>query len=658
MDKSALADELIGFVTGKPEYTQNLDPSSITTRVENIIISLFQEIGFNNIEKTKGSRRYIFDLLFQFKGQQVGVELKFGQFTIRDLNRLAILSEPMKYDLSKLIIISTSIDSESRKSGINEIFPVPLHLLSFNDFASIFQDPSGRGVREFLQDIQKPSLFERNPEINDAEIINYMRNTFGEEFWKRISKNDTAMEIFRHTKGFLGTTGATIILTGTTHTGKSTILNTLFGDKVAKTASYTDVTGQIAKIVLPNGLIIYDTPGVGGLNDTYENVTRAFLDIPQINVAEQVTDIPLVDLKDPSNPIITRVKPVSPTIENIVILLVFDLVGGFKRSDYELLNLIRARYNGVVLVGNKRDKLERVEDIELIKEDLKKRAFQDFIPVRGLNTLDDPAIGIDDLVKAICYQLSENAISTFNIELHEKYKRDKNELITSSIKRVAARASLVQPEEAVPGTKIPVHKALLLGLIIRLGIDYNIGGNRLKSELQSTIRDVLLHVTDKSTEVKIEIKKSERNVKKWKDRAVGGMASGATIGGLLGAVFGPVGMIFGAFFGGLFGGITGASTKISEIVKEIWNTPNEELIELPGGAEAAIVIMAFGYALCDDLEKIETGKSEGIDIISFPERINNYYKDISENMDKSDIELLNKGNDEQLAYRILMKVDI
>lgn len=74
-----------------------------------------------------------------------------------------------------------------------------------------------------------------------------------------------------------------VAVVGVTSGGKSRLLCTLFGDDNAfLTKASIDTTDKLFKTVLPNGLVIVDTPGVGGDRDVFENVTRAYLGLEQV----------------------------------------------------------------------------------------------------------------------------------------------------------------------------------------------------------------------------------------------------------------------------------------------------------------------------------------------------------------------------------------
>ena len=53
-----------------------------------------------------------------------------------------------------------------------------------------------------------------------------------------------------------------VLIAGSTGVGKSTLINTVFGKKVALTGQGAPITQQITKYSLENGFSIYDTKGL------------------------------------------------------------------------------------------------------------------------------------------------------------------------------------------------------------------------------------------------------------------------------------------------------------------------------------------------------------------------------------------------------------
>ena len=71
-----------------------------------------------------------------------------------------------------------------------------------------------------------------------------------------------------------------IVLVGETSTGKSALVNALFGSSLAEVRLTTDTTDSVLCVQFPSNLVIYDTPGIFG-EEKLENITRLFIGLEQ-----------------------------------------------------------------------------------------------------------------------------------------------------------------------------------------------------------------------------------------------------------------------------------------------------------------------------------------------------------------------------------------
>jgi GTP-binding protein EngB required for normal cell division len=650
----ALTAELVGLSSGDPTYTSGKHPSQIQNRMLGVVQALLGELGID-VRIQSGLRS--FDLGGSYRGAPVYVEVKFGRITLHDIQRVIAVARGVTVPGSRVILLGTEVPAELR--NLHAVQENSIVLVStFAQLAGLFDTTSMAARRQFLLRLASPVEEVTPRDVEEQQIVSYMRRVFGEEFWMSVSKSELSASLLRSVKGILGRSEATLVFVGTTHTGKSSIANALFGDDVVPTAVITDVTGAIARIHLQNGLTIIDTPGVGGMNERYERVTRSFLGLASTIKNSSTSSIPVVDIDSQKNRTLGMCSQLDYAKVPVVVILVFDLAGGFKRSDFEFLNEVRARCPSVVLAGNKRDLLDNENSIENIRLDLKKRAFVDFVAVaakpKGGNR---KPIALDSLVNAVCFQLSENAVATFNEMLVRQHQLSRNRLIQDAILRVAARASTVKPHQVVPEVGVPIHKVLLTGLVIRLGIDYEVGGSKVRGEVETAIRDTFASVLSKTTKKSTKVTPRTKQVRKLVTRAPGGAAAGLATGAILGAIGGPAGMLLGALLGAIFGGVVGASAPIAQLVMQMWNIPEDTIQEVPGGAEAAMATIAFGYAVWDSFSRFDRSQVNLIDGNRFASVTSDKLTKFKARLSEESKKLLDQGTDESAAYRILRAID-
>lgn len=653
MPQSEQISELEELIVGVPSRTAGLDPSSIRSRIEELFGQVLEAEGLTVDRARKVPGAGVFDIATTVEGYPVYFELKFSRVSEADLARVIAITRGAVPPGSRVVILASDV-TQAAISYMNRQTTAPVLIWTFTAFLEMIRDDPGAGIRKLLQSIQSQPGTEG--EQSDVEIKHYMDESFGKGFWTTVSRSEVSLSILRSVRGLLGSTPATVVLAGTTHTGKSTIANVLFGAAVARTEVYTDVTGQIAVARLPSGLVVVDTPGVGGMNDDFENVTRRYLGLPELTGLAEAKRIPIVDVTDSKKPRTIPGRPLDSRAGNVVTVIVFDLAGGFKRSDYDFLSLARKQNPNVVLVGNKLDLLSDKKAVDAIRLDLKRRAYVDFVAIAAKPQDGKPPIGMDSLVDSVSHQLSENAVRTFNDVLVSNFQIQRNRLIDGSIRRVAARAAVTRAGDTLPGTGMPVHNALLLGLVMRLGIDYDLGGSSVRRSVSEAVRSVFEHIAASSTVKRPGVRDTIKTTTRRATAAGGGAAGGAALGGMIGLLGGPIGVLFGLIFGGMTGAAVGASVSVPQFVKQIWRAPTDTLQELPGGSEGALSTMAFGYALSETLETLARSGGDTIQSKKFAASLKVHYDRLSASIGSEARAILDSEIDEARAFSVLLRL--
>jgi predicted GTPase len=357
------------------------------------------------------------------------VEVRLGKIGPSDISRYRVLLDASSSHIEKLLVISMEIDRDI-SLVLNDPGP-PIQVITFEEFIQIIREPKDIGFQGLVNFI----LSERTMSKDIAQVAfeqqnveDYIISTFGTDFFTKITEDDASMSIFTQNRDILGESSVAMLLVGTTNTGKSSIANVLFGENILVTGAQTDVTGEIALIRLKSDVVIFDTPGVGGTNDQFENRTRFFLGLKQIDDFEKDESVTLVDLTDPNIPQESKIKQSYDFPEPSLVLVVFDMAGGFKRHDRDFFREVQTQFPRVLLIGNKSDRLSD-EDVEKVIEDIKVRIKAEVIPIATKPDDGSKPVGMKTLVKQICYNISENAITSFNRQLITEYEREEGQLV-------------------------------------------------------------------------------------------------------------------------------------------------------------------------------------------------------------------------------------
>ena len=578
------------------------------------------------------------------------------------------------------------------------------------DLQSTYNITFGKYSLEFIANSYLSKVSNRKTKINEVKLkkerkfidesilekepsLKYFKDTFGPDILEVVRRNDKALEVCRLNQDILGSKNAKIVIVGSTGTGKTSIFNVLFGASIMPVNARSDVTDKIAKITLPSRLMVYDTPGVHGRKDVYENITRAFIGLSQRDSQygrelKQYDSIPFCDLsvseicehrkeidaviKDGRIPHEIICKKGCPNfkilglkheeLEDIDLIVVVYNLDCLRGEDEYLFKEIRSFTDRVLLVGNKLDLLDGKQKEEAIS-DIHNSAIPDehFVAISTIR-----GINLDKFVEKIFMFLPEKAVDSFNNELDREFTKSRDFLINNYLRKIAAQACIVKVDKKLDLTKTTETEALLLGLMLKMGIDYSIGGEFLKDEMKSAVPNVYKEILEKRKRkiqryepkvIKEEIirtKKEKVPVKKLEKVITGdhgplGGATGVGAGAVIGTIVLPgVGTALGGMLGGIIGWIKGSSEKkydvrerivyeerempVREIIERVINVPTEIIETLRGGYDSTISILSFGRALKRTFELIEEQDSKTFNLGYFSQCLGEEAKSIEKNI--------------------------
>lgn len=243
-----------------------------------------------------------------------------------------------------------------------------------------------------------------------------------------------------------------VLIVGKTGVGKSTLINAVFGDKVAKTGSGKPITQEITEIKVNKNFSIYDTKGLEmkDFEATYADIAN-FLEEDSKKKAEEQIHVVWFCIAEPSRRIEEGEKKL------------FEL---FKQKDYTIITVITKAQQ------------DQDENNELFSDKVKSEfGIKDeiFQRVMALEIKDDdgnikPLKGIDELTKKTYDALPAASKQAFAKE--QKYnKKIKYEASLSIINAYSALAG------GVAATPIPFSDIALLlptqiGMITHITYNY------------------------------------------------------------------------------------------------------------------------------------------------------------------------------------------
>lgn len=413
---------------------------------------------------------------------------------------------------------------------------------------------------------------------------------------------------------FLKARAPVITVTGITFTGKSRLINRLFGEKKSKEGLIADTTDKVVTIRFNSGLLIYDTPGAGGINVKLENTTRAFLGLQQLEkdvngkALEPIVEIPTIDAHNynsATNKPVALKKQEEFERTDLYLFVVNITAGGLQRQDLLFFREVVELGKPVIVVINKID----IANQESVKECL--TYIQENLARHAIALSAEKGQNIQELVSTIVTSLPSNCQTVLGETINKEYKKlvRHQEIgiysLTTAIK-VARLVGMRGKDNA------RLMTLLVLGLYAWIVSEYELSVTDTKlKEVGASFSDLLSIIEEKLS--------NAQNL----DSNVGssvllGTAVGVVIAGLaVTGVGAAIPVVLAAIGGGVIGG--GGSGAIIGTLKDFFNRRSASDIEVESQSlkqfisdgnkhETVASVFAFGVSLRECCDMLEQGK--------------------------------------------------
>jgi predicted GTPase len=503
--------------------------------------------------------------------------------------------------------------------------------------------------------------YERNmQQIFEKEIANALKE-------KNIHISEPDLDAVAHealltSKAFIRTRPPVIAVTGVTSTGKSTLINALFGEKKVKEGLTADTTDKIVIIRFRSGLVIYDTPGAGG-EERLENVTRAYLGLQQLDKDIYGNDLPAIDMipvinADNYNEATGEPKFFKKHEEfekpDLFIFVVNVRAGAVKREDIAFFQQVVKLGRPVIVAINQIDgeEKERIDaGIDLIKRKLDRQAIP--ISAKERQNIQEIAVTIANILPPECGEALRDTIN----ENYKKLIRYQQVLLYSTATAIKVARQVGIQEIVTDSFQLVSHIIALYAWIVD---GYNLKDQTLKSA------GISFSASLTSLEEKL-VEASEDN---------GGIRLLAAVGTIAGVTAGAIATILtgGVALPGtlLIGGAAIGGTSIGTLIgifnelfrrKRILNASDESqtlkpYISTANKYETAVTVLAFGRALHKCCDMLETRSGSDLTAIHFKDIFAQEYPLADEGLKPfiDRINAIHSGNDDRLIKDIYISM--